>query len=225
MVIQQHAEYDVLVVGGSGVDTIVRVDSLPVPLADSVPVSPIEEWPGHTGGNVALGTRALGLKVALLDCIGDERGRVGPALERRLELDEHQRAITAELEHVVEQRNADIREPEPRTRVESAQRAGRECGDLAVSVGRPVDPGVVDDGEATIGGDVHVDLDCVAAGIERRLDRRQRVLRVCRGSPAVAAEERSASPGQQGPDHTGTRVMKYRRWPGTTPMSAVMINA
>ncbi|MEU6882187.1 PfkB family carbohydrate kinase [Streptomyces sp. NPDC046712] len=63
--------YDVLVFGGSGVDTVIRVDALPVPLADSVQVGPIEEWPGHTGGNVALGTRALGLRVALLDCIGD----------------------------------------------------------------------------------------------------------------------------------------------------------
>ncbi|MFD5074153.1 carbohydrate kinase family protein [Streptomyces sp. NPDC058371] len=69
---QQQAAYDVLVVGGSGVDTIVRVDSLPVPLADSVHVGPIEEWPGHTGGNVALGARALGLRVAFLDCIGDD---------------------------------------------------------------------------------------------------------------------------------------------------------
>lgn len=63
---------DVLVVGGSGVDTVVRVDSLPVPLADSVGVGPIREWPGHTGGNVALGCRALGLKVTLLDYIGDD---------------------------------------------------------------------------------------------------------------------------------------------------------
>ncbi|MDP5316005.1 carbohydrate kinase family protein [Streptomyces poriferorum] len=70
--VQQQTEYDVLVVGGSGVDTIVRVDALPVPLADSVMVGPIEEWPGHTGGNVALGARALGLEVALLDCIGDD---------------------------------------------------------------------------------------------------------------------------------------------------------
>ncbi|TDQ46116.1 carbohydrate kinase family protein [Actinorugispora endophytica] len=68
----QHTEYDVVVVGGSGVDTVVRVGSLPVPLADSVPVGPIEEWPGHTGGNVALGTRALGLRTALLDFIGDD---------------------------------------------------------------------------------------------------------------------------------------------------------
>ncbi|MER7722554.1 carbohydrate kinase family protein [Streptomyces sp. NPDC096323] len=70
--VQRQTEYDVLVVGGSGVDTIVRVDALPVPLADSVMVGPIEEWPGHTGGNVALGARALGLGVALLDCIGDD---------------------------------------------------------------------------------------------------------------------------------------------------------
>ncbi|MGW1409026.1 carbohydrate kinase family protein [Streptomyces sp. NPDC002403] len=79
---RQHTEYDVLVVGGSGVDTIVRVDALPVPLADSVHVGPIEEWPGHTGGNVALGSRALGLKVALLDCIGDDW--IGAQVRERL---------------------------------------------------------------------------------------------------------------------------------------------
>ncbi|GAA3486782.1 ADP-dependent ribose-1-phosphate kinase [Streptomyces cremeus] len=64
--------YDVLVIGGSGVDTVVRVDQLPVPLADSVGVAPISEWPGHTGGNVALGLRALGLGVKFLDVIGDD---------------------------------------------------------------------------------------------------------------------------------------------------------
>lgn len=61
-----------LVIGGSGVDSVVRVDSLPVPLADSVGVGPIREWPGHTGGNVALGCRALGLNVTFLDYIGDD---------------------------------------------------------------------------------------------------------------------------------------------------------
>ncbi|WSC11753.1 PfkB family carbohydrate kinase [Streptomyces brevispora] len=70
--IRQQPELDIVVVGGSGVDTIVRVDTLPVPLADAVMVGPIEEWPGQTGGNVALGARALGLDVALLDCIGDD---------------------------------------------------------------------------------------------------------------------------------------------------------
>ncbi|WP_309484338.1 carbohydrate kinase family protein [Streptomyces himalayensis] len=79
---QQHPEYDVVVIGGSGVDTIVRVDSLPVPLADSVLVGPIEEWPGHTGGNLALGARALGLRVALLDCIGDDW--IGAQVRERL---------------------------------------------------------------------------------------------------------------------------------------------
>lgn len=64
--------HDVLVVGGSGVDTVVRVDSLPVPLADSVGVGPIREWPGQTGGNVALGCHALGLNVKFLDFIGDD---------------------------------------------------------------------------------------------------------------------------------------------------------
>ncbi|MEU3506034.1 carbohydrate kinase family protein, partial [Streptomyces hundungensis] len=63
---RDSARYDVLVVGGTGVDTVVRVDSLPVPLADSVQVGPIEEWPGHTGANVALGARALGLAVGLI---------------------------------------------------------------------------------------------------------------------------------------------------------------
>ncbi|MEV7085075.1 carbohydrate kinase family protein [Streptomyces sp. NPDC093085] len=61
-----------MVVGGSGVDTVVRVDSLPVPLADSVPVGPIREWPGQTGGNVALGCRNLGLNVKFLDYLGDD---------------------------------------------------------------------------------------------------------------------------------------------------------
>lgn len=67
-----NGRYDVLVVGGSGVDTVVRVASLPVPPADSVPVGPIREYPGHTGGYVALGARALGLRVALLDFVGDD---------------------------------------------------------------------------------------------------------------------------------------------------------
>ncbi|WP_323450493.1 carbohydrate kinase family protein [Streptomyces yaizuensis] len=62
-----------MVVGGTGVDTVVRVDALPVPLADSHPVGPIHEWPGQTGGNVALGCRALNLDVTLIDFIGDDR--------------------------------------------------------------------------------------------------------------------------------------------------------
>jgi len=34
-------ELDVLVIGGAGVDTIVKVDTLPLPLRDSIHVGPI----------------------------------------------------------------------------------------------------------------------------------------------------------------------------------------
>ncbi|MGW1885063.1 carbohydrate kinase family protein [Streptomyces sp. NPDC001970] len=81
---RDRPELDVLVIGGSGVDTVVRVDSLPVPLADSVGVPPITEWPGHTGGNVALGCRSLGLGVRFLDFIGDD----APGLQVRERLAE-----------------------------------------------------------------------------------------------------------------------------------------
>lgn len=64
--------YDVLVVGGAGVDTVVRVDALPVPFADSVAVPPIREWAGHTGTGVALGCCALGLGVGFVDFVGDD---------------------------------------------------------------------------------------------------------------------------------------------------------
>ncbi|MET8676573.1 PfkB family carbohydrate kinase [Streptomyces sp. NPDC004647] len=66
------APYDVLVVGGAGVDTVVRVDTLPVPYADSYGVPPIREWAGHTGTGVALGCDALGLSTGFLDFIGDD---------------------------------------------------------------------------------------------------------------------------------------------------------
>src|SRR6478609_5396373 len=63
---------DVLVVGGAGVDTIVRVDALPVPLADSHVVPPIHTVVGHTGSGVALGCHRLGLATCLVDVIGDD---------------------------------------------------------------------------------------------------------------------------------------------------------
>ncbi|MBL1090847.1 carbohydrate kinase family protein [Streptomyces sp. NPDC001739] len=76
MTFQQVSEpydaYDVLVVGGSGVDTIVPVGALPVPPADSHPVAPIREWAGHTGTGVALGCAALGLTTGFVDFIGDD---------------------------------------------------------------------------------------------------------------------------------------------------------
>ncbi len=66
------ATTDVLVVGGSGVDTIVRVDSLPVPFADSHVVPPIDTVVGHTGSGVALGCHRLGLATHFVDVIGDD---------------------------------------------------------------------------------------------------------------------------------------------------------
>lgn len=68
---------DVLVVGGAGVDTIVRVDALPVPLADSHVVPPIDTVVGHTGSGVALGCHRLGLATRFVDVIGDDHeGRI-----------------------------------------------------------------------------------------------------------------------------------------------------
>lgn len=76
MTFQQVSEpydaYDVLVVGGSGVDTVVPVGALPIPLTDSSAVPPIREWVGHTGTGVALGCAALGLTTGFVDFIGDD---------------------------------------------------------------------------------------------------------------------------------------------------------
>ncbi len=63
---------DVLVVGGSGVDTVVRVPELPVPFVDSVAVPQIHDYVAHTGNGVALGCHALGLRTSFVDAIGDD---------------------------------------------------------------------------------------------------------------------------------------------------------
>ena len=64
--------FDVLVVGGAGIDIIVRVPELPVPYADSVLVEPIESYVAHTGTAVALGVRSLGLRVKFVDFLGED---------------------------------------------------------------------------------------------------------------------------------------------------------
>ncbi|WP_042407469.1 adenosine kinase [Streptacidiphilus carbonis] len=66
------AETDVLVLGGSGVDTIVHVPELPLPYADSYMVPRIETRAGQTGDFVTLGLHALGLRTHHLDLIGDD---------------------------------------------------------------------------------------------------------------------------------------------------------
>lgn len=63
----------VIVLGGTGVDTVVPVAGLPVLGADSVrPAGPIHDDVSHTGTCVALGLRALGVPVALADTIGED---------------------------------------------------------------------------------------------------------------------------------------------------------
>jgi sugar/nucleoside kinase (ribokinase family) len=66
------AEYDVLVVGGCGIDTIVRVDELRVPVGDVLLVPPIRDYVAHSGNGVALGLHALGLRTTFVTFLGDD---------------------------------------------------------------------------------------------------------------------------------------------------------
>lgn len=68
-----QTHFDVVVTGGVGVDTIVRVPQLPLPLADSIPVPAIIDYVAHTGNGVALACLALGMQVKLIDFIGRDR--------------------------------------------------------------------------------------------------------------------------------------------------------
>ncbi|MFF4149246.1 PfkB family carbohydrate kinase [Streptomyces sp. NPDC001651] len=64
---------DVLVLGGAGVDTIVRVPELPLPYADSYMIdSGIRTRAGQTGDFVAVALTALGLSTHHLDFLGDD---------------------------------------------------------------------------------------------------------------------------------------------------------
>ena len=68
---------DVLVVGGAGVDHIVRVKRLPLPVVDSMIVPPIMTCVGHSGSGVALGCHRLGRRTVFVDVIGgDPEGRL-----------------------------------------------------------------------------------------------------------------------------------------------------
>jgi sugar/nucleoside kinase (ribokinase family) len=62
-----------LVIGGTGIDTVVPVAGLPVLGADSArPQGPIEDHVSHTGTCVALALRALGEQVSVIDTVGDD---------------------------------------------------------------------------------------------------------------------------------------------------------
>ena len=86
--------YDVLVVGGAGIDTIVRVPDLQLPVADSVHVPPIHDYVAHTGNGVALGCHALGLRCKFIDFIGDDAQ--GAAILQRY------KAAKLDFSHIVE---------------------------------------------------------------------------------------------------------------------------
>jgi sugar/nucleoside kinase (ribokinase family) len=80
--------YDVLVVGGVGIDTIVRVPELPLAAADSIHVPPITDYVAHTGNGVAQGCQALGLRTKLIDFIGaDPQAELILARYRQIGLD------------------------------------------------------------------------------------------------------------------------------------------
>ncbi|WP_319462441.1 carbohydrate kinase family protein [Micromonospora sp. RTP1Z1] len=64
--------FDLLVIGGLGVDVRTRVPALPLPAADSLTVPPIDFRIGNTGAGVALAAHALGLRVALVDVLGTD---------------------------------------------------------------------------------------------------------------------------------------------------------
>lgn len=65
-------DLDVFVIGGVGIDTIVRVPGLPLPDWETIHVEPVQTYVGHTGHGVALGCHRLGLQPALADVIGDD---------------------------------------------------------------------------------------------------------------------------------------------------------
>ncbi|MDT0573217.1 adenosine kinase [Streptomyces sp. DSM 3412] len=80
---RSESEIDVLVLGGAGVDTIVRVPELPLPFADSHLVPAIETRAGQTGDFTAVALHALGLRTHHLDVLGDDHeGDLVRALHR-----------------------------------------------------------------------------------------------------------------------------------------------
>ena len=58
--------------GGVGIDTIVRVPSLPLAMADSIHVPAVQDYVAHTGNGVALGLQALGHRPVLMDFVGND---------------------------------------------------------------------------------------------------------------------------------------------------------
>lgn len=68
----RQIDYDVLVLGGVGVDTIVRVPDLRIPAGDLLVVPPVRDYVAHSGNGVSLGFHALGLRTKFADFLGDD---------------------------------------------------------------------------------------------------------------------------------------------------------
>jgi acarbose 7IV-phosphotransferase len=66
------SEFDVLVLGGVGVDTIVHVPELEIPPGDAVLVPPVRDYVAHSGNGVALGFHGLALRTKFLDFLGED---------------------------------------------------------------------------------------------------------------------------------------------------------
>ena len=66
------SEFDVLVLGGVGVDTIVHVPELEFPPGDGVLVPPVHDYVAHSGNGVALGFHGLALRTKFLDFLGED---------------------------------------------------------------------------------------------------------------------------------------------------------
>jgi acarbose 7IV-phosphotransferase len=66
------SEFDVLVLGGVGVDTIVHVPELEIPPGDGVLVPPVHDYVAHSGNGVALGFHGLALRTKFLDFLGED---------------------------------------------------------------------------------------------------------------------------------------------------------
>ena len=72
-----ESKHEVLVAGGVGVDTIVRVEALEIPEEDTTSVPPVYDYVAHTGNGVAVGCHTLGLDTKLIDFLGDDaQGRM-----------------------------------------------------------------------------------------------------------------------------------------------------
>ncbi|MBJ6613872.1 hypothetical protein H4K38_10790 [Streptomyces sp. I3(2020)] len=68
--------FDVLVAGGSGADTLVRVHELSLPPGSSVRMPPIGDHMTHTGKGVTLGLYALGARTMFLHVGDNEPGQL-----------------------------------------------------------------------------------------------------------------------------------------------------